>query len=84
MAVKKKAVRRKKPTRGRNVASVVKTFRSNRWTGTPGLSAAVAFAALVGVLMIAYSASPPPPATEAGRRLLRKNTPSRQRPRHAP
>jgi len=65
MAVKKKAVRRKKPTRGRKVAGVVKTFRSNRWTGTPGISAAVAFAALVGVLMIAYSASPPLPATEA-------------------
>ena len=65
MAVKKKAVRRKKPTRGRKVAGVVKTFRSNRWTSTPGISAAVAFAALVGVLMIAYSASPPLPATEA-------------------
>ena len=65
MAVKKKAVRRKKPTRGRKVASVVKTFRSNRWTSPPGISAAVAFTALVGVLMIAYSASPPLPATEA-------------------
>jgi hypothetical protein len=65
LAVKKKAVRRKKPTRGRNFASVVKTFGSNRWTGTPGISAVVAFAALVGVLMLAYSASPPLPATEA-------------------
>jgi hypothetical protein len=65
MAVKKKAVRRKKPTRGRKVASVVKMFRSNRWTSTPGLAAAVALTALVGVLLIAYSASPPLPATEA-------------------
>lgn len=78
MAVKKKAVRRKKPTRRRNVASAVKTFRSNRWTGTPGISALVAFAALVGVLMIAYSASPPLPATEA-----RTAAPSQEHPEPA-
>lgn len=78
MAVKKKAVRRKKRTRGRNVASVVKTFRSNRWTSTPGISAAVAFAALVGVLMIAYGASPPLPATEA-----RTAAPSQEHPEPA-
>jgi len=78
MAVKKKAVRRKKPTRRRNFASAVKTFRSNRWTGTPGISALVAFAALVGVLMIAYSASPPLPATEA-----RTAAPSQEHPEPA-
>lgn len=78
MAVKKKAVRRKKPTRGRKVASVVKTFRSNRWTSTPGLAAAVAFTALVGVLLIAYSASPPLPATEA-----RTAAPSQEHPEPA-
>ena len=78
MAVKKKAVRRKKPTRGRKVAGVVKTFRSNRWTSTPGISAAVAFAALVGVLMIAYSASPSLPATEA-----RTAAPSQEHPEPA-
>ena len=78
MAVKKKAVRRKKPTRRRNVASAVKTFRSNRWTGTPGISALVAFAALVGVLMIAYRASPPLPATEA-----RTAAPSQEHPEPA-
>ena len=78
MAVKKKAVRRKKPTRRRNFASAVKTFRSNRWTGTPGISALVAFAALVGVLMIAYRASPPLPATEA-----RTAAPSQEHPEPA-
>ena len=47
MAVKKPL--RRKRTRGRSrVAGFVKTFRSNRWTGTSGISVAVAFAALDG------------------------------------
>jgi hypothetical protein len=57
MAVKKPL--RRKRTRGRNFAGVVKAFRSNRWTGTSGMAVAVAFVALVTVLMFAYSASPP-------------------------
>jgi hypothetical protein len=61
MAVKKPL--RRKRTRGRNFAGVVKAFRSNRWTGTSGLPVAVAFVALVGLLMLAYSASPPPAQT---------------------
>jgi hypothetical protein len=63
MAVKK-PIRRKR-TRGRSrVAGFVKTFRSYQWTGTSGISVAVAFAALMAVLVFAYSASPPAAQTD--------------------
>jgi hypothetical protein len=58
MAVKK-PIRRKR-TRGRNFAGMMKAIWSNRWTGTSGMSVAVAFVALVGILTLAYSASTPP------------------------
>lgn len=65
MAVKKPL--RRKRTRGRNFAGVdkafqssVKAFRSNRWAKSPLTPVAVAFVALVGVLLLAYSASQPP------------------------
>jgi hypothetical protein len=65
MAVKK-PIRRKR-TRGRNFAGVEKAFRSNlkafrsiRWTKSPLTPVAAAFVALVGVLLLAYSASTPP------------------------
>ena len=63
MAVKKPL--RRKRTRGRSrVAGFVKAFRSNRWTGKSGISVAVAFGALMAVLVFAYSASPPAAQTE--------------------
>ena len=63
MAVKKPL--RRKRTRGRSrAAGIVKTFRSYRWTGTSGMSVAVAFAALMAVLVFAYSTSPPAAQTD--------------------
>jgi hypothetical protein len=63
MAVKKPL--RRKRTRGRSrVAGFVKTFRSYRWTGASGISVAVAFAALMAVLVFAYSTSPPAAQTD--------------------
>lgn len=66
MAVKK-PIRRKR-TRGRNFAGVEKAFRSNlkafrsgRWTKSPVMPVAVAFVALVGVLLFAYAVSTPQP-----------------------
>jgi hypothetical protein len=65
MAVKKPL--RRKRTRGRNFAGVnkalrssAKAFRADRWTKSPLAPVAVAFVALVGVLLLAYSASQPP------------------------
>jgi hypothetical protein len=63
MAVKKTL--RRKRTRGSNFAGMInfagmmKAIRSNRWTGTSGTSVAIAFAALVAILTLAYSASTP-------------------------
>src|SRR5262245_37483727 len=63
MAVKKPL--RKRPTRGStfagmtNFAGMMKAIRSNRWTGTSGISVAIAFAALVAILTFAYTASTP-------------------------
>jgi hypothetical protein len=54
MAVKK--LRRRKKTRGRQFAGVVKAFRS---TGTTGVSVAIASAVLALLLVFAYSTSPP-------------------------
>ncbi len=63
MAVKKPL--RRKRTRGRSrVAGFVKAFRSYRWTGTSGISVAAAFAALMAVLVFAYSTSPPAAQTD--------------------
>ena len=63
MAVKKPL--RRKRTRGRSrAAGFVKAFRSNRWTGTSGISVAAAFAALMAVLVFAYSTSPPAAQTD--------------------
>ena len=102
MAVKKPL--RRKRTRGRNFAGVekafrsrVKAFRSNRWTKSPVTPVAVAFVALVGVLLLAYSASPPPapnnersaaraevPSTPAPERAHATPAPAiEQKPRHA-
>ena len=75
MAVKKPL--RRKRTRGRNFAGVVKAFRSNRWTGTSGISVALAFAVLVTVLMIAYKATPPAAETPRTARAEERSAPPR-------
>jgi hypothetical protein len=94
MAVKK-PIRRKR-TRGRNFAGVekavwssVKTFRSNRWMKSPVTPVAVAFVALVGVLMLAYSASTPPQPMNGEQSAARAEVPAtpapeRTRPTAAP
>jgi hypothetical protein len=93
MAVKK-PIRRKR-TRGRNFAGVekafrsyVKAFQSGRWTKSPVMPVAVAFVALVGVLLFAYAASTPQP-TNGERSAARAEapatpTPERARPAAAP
>ena len=66
MAVKK-PLRRKRARARSRVPGFVKAFRSYRsyrWTGTSGISVAVAFAALMAVLVFAYSASPPATQTD--------------------
>jgi hypothetical protein len=86
MAVKK-PIRRKR-TRGRNFAGVEKAFRSNlkafrssRWAKSPVMPVAGSVA-LVGVLLLAYSASPPP--TPGGERsTARAEAPSTPAPERA-
>ena len=87
MAVKKPL--RRKRTRGRNFAGVdkafrssVKAFRSNRWAKSPVAPVAVAFVALVGVLLLAYSASPPP-TPDRERTADRVETPAAPAPERA-
>jgi hypothetical protein len=87
MAVKKPL--RRKRTRGRNFAGVdkalrssVKAFRSNQWAKSPMAPVAVAFVALVGVLLLAYSASQPP-TPESERTAARVETPSVPAPERA-
>jgi hypothetical protein len=87
MAVKK-PIRRKR-TRGRNFAGVEKTFRSSvkafqskRWMKSPVTPVAAAFVALVGVLLLAYSASSPPTHTSQ-QTAARAEAPSPQPPERA-
>jgi hypothetical protein len=63
MAVKKPVRRKRNNTRGR-FDRVLKTIRTNRWTGTSGISVAAAFAVLVGVLVFAYTTAPTPAAPD--------------------
>jgi hypothetical protein len=89
MAVKK-PIRRKR-TRGRNFAGVEKAFRSNvkafrstRWMKSPVTPVAVAFVALIGVLLLAYSASTPPQPMNSERSAARAeaaSTPAAEHPR---
>jgi hypothetical protein len=91
MAVKKPL--RRKRTRGRNFAGVirsfrssVKAFRSKQWANSPMTPVAVAFVALVGVLLLAYSASQPPmPDSEpAAAHVEAPSAPAPERARSAP
>ena len=88
MAVKKPI--RRKPTRGRNFAGVekafrsnLKTFRSSPWMKSPMTPVAVAFVALVGVLLLAYSASPPPQPMNSEQSAARAEPPATPAPERA-